>query len=162
MSDVIANRTQFLGELKRDLTPQARGTVDLQALLERMLDSLDAHVGTIHGVESSGDLVLLASRGLDPELAGRVQRIPPGKGLAGLAAQKRAPVDVCNLQTDTSGQAKPAARQSGAAASIAVPMLVDGELRGVLGIALAEAHEFDEGEKQFLLELAAATGTVVA
>jgi L-methionine (R)-S-oxide reductase len=162
MPDVNANRTLFLSDLKRDLAPQARGTVDLQTLLERVLEGLEASVGTIHGVEPSGDLILLASRGLDGELTGRVQRIPPGKGLAGLAAQRLAPVDLCNLQTDTSGQAKPAARQTGAAASIAIPMLVNGELRGVLGIALSEAHEFDEGEKQFLLELAAATGTVVA
>ncbi len=162
MSDMIADRASFLDELKRDLAPHARGKVDLQALLERLLENLEADVGTIHGIEPGGDLVLLAARGLDPELTGRVQRIPPGKGLAGLAAQKRAPVEVCNLQTDTSGQAKPAARQTGAGGSIAVPMLVDGELRGVLGIALIEAHEFDEGEKQFLLELAAATGTVVA
>src|SRR5580692_2675045 len=152
MADMVEDRTLFLEELKRELAPQARGTVDLQALLERMLEALEAPVGTIHGVEPSGDLIMLASRGLDPELTSKVQRIPPGKGLAGLAAQKRAPVDVCNLQTDTSGQAKPAARQTGALASIAVPMLVDGELRGVLGIALVEEHEFDEGEKKFLLE----------
>ena len=162
MPDMKADRAIFLDELKRDLALQARGSVDLQALLERMLEGLEAPVGTIHGVEPSGDLVLLAARGLDPELTRKVQRIPPGKGLAGLAAQKRAPIDVCNLQTDTSGQAKPAARQTGALASIAVPMLVEGELRGVLGIALIEEHEFDEGEKQFLLDLAATTGTVVA
>lgn len=162
MPDVTEDRKAFLSELKRDLASQAPGAVPMQPLLDRLLEGLEAPVGTIHGVEAGGDLILLAARGLDPELTSRVQRIPPGKGLAGLAAQRLAPVDVCNLQTDTSGQAKPAARQTGALASIAIPMLVDGKLRGVLGIALTEEHEFDEGEKQFLLELAATTGTVVA
>ncbi len=161
MPDMIEDRKQFLAELKTDLASQTAGSVDLQALLERLIDGLEASVGTIHGVEPSGNLTMLASRGLNEEMTSRVQRIPPGKGLAGLAAQRLEPVDLCNLQTDTSGQAKPAAKQTGAAASIAVPMLVDGKLRGVLGIALAEEHTFDEGEKQFLLDLAATVGTVV-
>ena len=157
------DRAEFLAELRGEFADKARGGVDLDALLERILENLDADVGTIHGVEkATGELVMLAARGLPDELAGKVQRIPVGKGLAGLAALRLAPVDVCNLQTDQSGQAKPAARSAGVAGSIAVPMLVGGELRGVLGIALSEPHEFDEGEKQFLLELAAVIGTIVA
>jgi L-methionine (R)-S-oxide reductase len=157
------DRTTFLAEMREELAEKARGGVDLQELLERILDNLDAVVGTIHGVEkSSGELIMLASIGMPAELSEKVQRIPPGKGLAGLAAQRRAPVDVCNLQTDQSGQAKPAAKSTGVAGSIAIPMLVGGELRGVLGVALAEPHEFDDSEKQFLLELAAVTGAVVA
>jgi L-methionine (R)-S-oxide reductase len=162
MPDMIEDRKQFLGELKHDLAEQSPGTVPMQPLLERILDGLEASVGTIHGVLPSGDLTLLASRGLNKEMMSRVLLIPPGKGLAGLAAQRLAPVDICNLQTDTTGQAKPAAKQTGAAASIAIPMLVNGKLHGVLGIALAEEHTFDESEKQFLLDLAAAVGTVVA
>ena len=130
-------------------------------MLERLVEELEANVGTIHGVEASGNLILLASLGLGEEMTARVKVIPPGKGLAGLAAQRLAPVDICNLQTDATGQAKPAAKQTGALASIAVPMLVEGKLRGVLGIALSEEHEFDEGEKQFLLDLAATVGTVM-
>jgi L-methionine (R)-S-oxide reductase len=157
------DRAEFLAELKSELAQKTRGEVDLDALLERILANLDAVVGTIHGVEKdSGELVMRAARGLPAELADKVQRIPPGKGLAGLAALRRAPVDVCNLQTDQSGQAKPAARSAGVAGSIAVPMLVGDELRGVLGVALDEPHEFDDGEKQFLLELAAVIGTIVA
>ena len=114
MSDMIADRTSFLSELKRSLATQARGIVDLQALLERLLENLEAAVGTIHGLEPGGIWCCWRRTGLDPELTGKVQRIPPGKGLAGLAAKKRAPVEVCNLQTDTSGQAKPAAGQTGA------------------------------------------------
>ena len=162
MPDMVEDRKVFLGELKSEFATQAAGSVDLQALLERLVEELEASVGTIHGVEPSGNLVLLAGLGLGEEMIARVKTIPPGKGLAGLAAQRLAPVDLCNLQTDTSGQAKPAAKQTGAAASIAIPMLVDGKLRGVLGIALPVEHEFDEGEKQFLLDLAATVGTVMA
>jgi L-methionine (R)-S-oxide reductase len=162
MADMVEDRKQFLGELKTEFATQTPGSVDLQALLTRLVEELEASVGTIHGVEASGNLLLLAGLGLGEEMTARVKVIPPGKGLAGLAAQRLAPVDLCNLQTDTTGQAKPAAKQTGAAASIAIPMLVDGKLRGVLGIALPVEHDFDAGEKQFLLDLAATVGTIMA
>ena len=53
---------------------------------------------------------------------------------------------ICNLQTDTSGQAKPGARATGMEGSVAVPMLVDGDLRGVLGIAKANAYDWPAEE----------------
>ena len=48
------------------------------------------------------------------------------------AERNREPVSLCNLQTDTSGQARPAAKMTGMEGSLAVPMLVAGELRGVI------------------------------
>jgi putative methionine-R-sulfoxide reductase with GAF domain len=82
----------------------------------------------------------------------RVRDVPVGKGMAGLAAERREPVQVCNLQTDASGVAKPMAKDTGSQASIAVPMLVRGELRGVLGVGRRSTHELDEAEKRLLLE----------
>ena len=88
----------------------------------------------------------------------QVQRIPIGKGMAGLAAQRRECVSICNLQTDGSGAAKPAARLTGMEGAIAVPMLVNGELRGVLGVAKPTAYEFSESEKSLLLHIAMLIG----
>ena len=84
--------------------------------------------------------------------------MPVGKGIAGLAAQNREPVSLCNLQTDTSGQARPAAKTTGMEGSIAVPMLVAGEMRGVLGVAMAAAHDWTDAEKSLLLAIAAKLG----
>jgi GAF domain-containing protein len=39
--------------------------------------------------------------------------------------------------------------------SLAVPMLAGGELRGVLGIAKAEAYDWSESETALLTEIAA-------
>jgi hypothetical protein len=44
------------------------------------------------------------------------------------------------------------------AGSVAVPMLVDGELCGVLGVAKAEAHDWTDAEKSELMEIAAELG----
>ena len=44
--------------------------------------------------------------------------------------------------------------------SLAVPMLTGGELRGVLGIAKAEAHDWTDEEKSLLLAIAARLGAM--
>jgi putative methionine-R-sulfoxide reductase with GAF domain len=84
-----------------------------------------------------------------------VQQVPIGKGIAGLAAERKAPVTICNLQTDTSGQARPAAKNTGMEGSLAVPALdANGILAGVLGIAKAEAHDWTDSETAAVTEAA--------
>jgi len=84
--------------------------------------------------------------------------VPIGKGMAGIAAERRQPVQVCNLQTDNSGVARPAAKETRMEGSIAVPMLVGDGLKGVLGVAKPVAYDFTEAETGSLLEIAAAIG----
>ena len=110
--------------------------------------------GTIHLLHE-GILRLEASLNIPQPVVALVQTVPVGKGIAGLAAERREPIMLCNLQTDTSGQARPAARQTGMEGSIAVPMLSGEELRGVLGIAKASAHDWTPQEKEVLLRIAA-------
>jgi L-methionine (R)-S-oxide reductase len=115
--------------------------------------------GTIHRLRTAGDLLeLIAHAGIPPVVVQIVQTVPIGKGIAGLAAERREPVTLCNLQTDTSGQARPGAKATGMEGSIAVPMLVDGTLRGVLGIAKATAYDWTKEETELLLSIAAHLG----
>lgn len=114
--------------------------------------------GTVHRLAEGGSLALVAYRNLPPPIVQVIQSVPLGKGIAGLAASRREPVSICNLQTDTSGQARPAAVTTGMEGSIAVPMLVNGELRGVFGIAKPQAHEWTDAEKAQLLQIAALVG----
>ena len=75
-------------------------------VLERVLAQFDCVVGTIHLLDpKDGVLHLEAQRGLPPPVLEKVQLVPIGKGMAGLAAERREPVQVCNLQSDTSGKA---------------------------------------------------------
>jgi len=78
-------------------------------------------------------------------------------------AWQQAAVDICNLQTDTfrAGPNQPA-RQTGRSRVDRCAHARGGQIaRGVLGIALSEAHDSTMAERQFLLDLAAVTGTVV-
>jgi len=73
--------------------------------------------------------------------------------MAGIAAERRKPVEMCNLQTDDTGIARPAAKETKVEGSIAVPMLLDGELYGVLGIAKPISYDFTKEESDLLLQI---------
>jgi len=123
-------------------------------VLRATLDYFQCQAGTVHLLKD-GALALAAHINIPPPIVQIVQTVPIGKGIAGLAAERREPVSLCNLQTDTSGQALPAARTTGMEGSLAVPMLRGAELRGVLGIARAQAHDWSDAEKAEVLAIAA-------
>ena len=130
----------------------------LEDSLTKILAAFDCPTGTVHVLGEANVLELKAQQGLPPVVAEKVQQVPVGKGMAGLAAERLEPVQVCNLQTDDSGVVRPGAKKTGMAGAIAVPMLVNGELKGVLGLAKPVAYEFTEEEKVDLLQIASAIG----
>ena len=84
----------------------------------------------------------------------KVERIPMGKGIAGAAAERMEPVQLCNLQTDTSGVARPRAKKTKVGGSVAVPIDMGGLLMGTLGIGKLEPYEFTPLETNELLQVA--------
>jgi len=151
----IRNRLQAIGSTA---TSEERNAAWLG-----MVDAILAHfacvVGTVHQLDQmTQTLHLLVRRGIPDAILDRVQRIPVGKGMAGLAAERRECVEVCNLQTDASGDVKPGAKLTGMEGSIAVPMLVDGQVVGVLGVAKPTAYTFTDAERQTLLAIATDIG----
>ena len=131
----------------------AVATGDIATVLGAALDHFGCQAGTVH-VLRDGVLKLAASKNIPPPVAQIVETVPIGKGIAGLAAQRLEPVTICNLQTDTSGQARPGAKATGMEGSIAVPMLADGKLRGVFGIAKADAYDWPAAETDLLRQVA--------
>jgi signal transduction protein with GAF and PtsI domain len=133
--------------------------VNLDAVLDEVLEHFDCQVGTIHGWDPEARrLHLRAQRGIPEHLLERIRVVPAGKGMAGIAAERCQPVQVCNLQSDTSGVARPAARETAMQGSIAVPMLVGADLRGTLGVGKAQAHEFSPAETDLLLAVGRTIG----
>jgi L-methionine (R)-S-oxide reductase len=132
----------------------------LVRILDLILTHLKCPVGTIHTIDAmSGILVLEVHRGLPESIMEKVREIPIGKGMAGVAAERKEPVQVCNLQTDTSGVVKPGARSTQMEGSVAVPMLVETTiLRGVLGVAKPVAYDFTKAELDLLLKLGTLIG----
>jgi putative methionine-R-sulfoxide reductase with GAF domain len=131
-----------------------------EATLRAALDQFGCQTGTVHLLRD-GVLRLAAHVNIPAPLIPVIETVPIGKGIAGLAAERLEAVSLCNLQTDTSGQARPAAKTTGMEGSVAVPMLVNGELRGVLGIAKATAYDWSDAEKSELFAIGEALGAAL-
>ena len=141
-----------IGELFAD------GASPWDALLAKLTAHFDCPVGTVHLMQDDGMLHLQAQRGLPPPVLDKVKVIPVGKGMAGIAAERKEPVQVCNLQTDSSGVARPGAKMTQMEGSLASPMLDGDRVHGVLGIAKPTAYDFSQAETDLLL----AVGRLIA
>jgi signal transduction protein with GAF and PtsI domain len=147
--------TEIEARLKRSGATEA----DFQAILDQVLDHFACTAGTIHSLASQSQMLhLRARRNIPDELLPRIQKIPIGKGMAGLAAERRQPVQVCNLQTDASGAARPGAKETGMEGCIAVPILAGDQVLGVLGVAKPTAYEYSETEIALLMEIGGVIG----
>lgn len=131
-----------------------KGEINWQELLEKIISAFDCSTGTIHTLDKETNLLILKSqKGIPDFLLPKMSAIPIGKGMAGIAAERRQPVEMCNLQTDSSGVARPAAKETKVEGSIAAPMLHDGELFGTLGIAKRVPYDFAKEESDLLLKI---------
>lgn len=136
---------------------------DWQQVLEIIILNFDCTTGTIHFWDKRSNLLLLkASSGLPEFLIPKLQQIPTGKGMAGIAAERLQPVELCNLQTDKSGTARPAAKESKVEGSIAIPMIWNNILYGTLGIGKLIPHDFTEEEVNELLEIGTEISRAIA
>jgi len=144
----------ILGKITEKLQQGDNPTTRLEPILEDLLDHFRCSAGSIHLVAESGLLELTAHRGLPAVVLEKIKAIPVGKGMAGIAAERREPVQVCNLQTDTSGVVRPGARDTKMEGSVAAPMIrADGALKGVLGIAKPVSYEFTPAECDLLMRM---------
>jgi L-methionine (R)-S-oxide reductase len=128
---------------------------NLEAWLVDVLQEFSCQTGTIHRTTDDGaHLSLVAQVGVPPMLLDKISLIPFGKGIAGAAAERRGPVELCNLQQDLGGVARPDARQTNVSGSLAVPIFSShGEkVIGVLGIGMMEPHDFSVDEQKVLAE----------
>lgn len=123
-------------------------------LLTDTIAAFDCTTGTIHTLDPTTHLLMLRAQvGIPEFLLPKMSQIPIGKGMAGIAAERRQPVEMCNLQTDESGVARPSAKETKVEGSLAAPMLLEGDLYGVLGIAKPVPYDFTEDEINELMEI---------
>lgn len=129
--------------------------IDWQAVLQAVIQDFGGSTGTLHRLDpSDGLLKLVAHQGIPPQVMPMIGVIPIGKGIAGAAAERREPVELCNLQADLGGVAKEGARQTNVQGSLAVPVLEGDTLCGTIGVGLMVPHDFTEEEKARLLGFA--------
>jgi signal transduction protein with GAF and PtsI domain len=134
---------------------------DWHAVLIQVLENFACVTGTLHRTDpSTGLLMLVTQHGIPPHvlpmLLPKIDNIPFGKGIAGCAAQRKEPVQLCNLQEDLGGVAKPDAQKTNVQGALAVPIVgSDGKVIGVLGIGKMQPYEFNDSEVSDLNKVAA-------
>jgi L-methionine (R)-S-oxide reductase len=125
-----------------------------QELLALVLTRLRADSGTIHLLGDDGALHLTAaSAGIPQVVLDRVTVVPVGKGMAGLAVERKRPVNACNLQTDTTGDVRPGARATGLQGSVVVPIMRGDDAIGALGVATRHERTFTVAEEELLIDI---------
>ena len=128
---------------------------DFEKILRNTLIKFKSETGTIHRLDAPTQLLhLVAQVGLPPQLLEVVKTIPVGKGIAGETVAKNRPVTICNLQTDTSGVARPGAKQTGVGGAICVPVRSGDKIVGTFGIGTVREHEYSAAEINALQDLA--------
>lgn len=121
--------------------------------LAGILAEFGCQTGTIHRTMPDGrTLTLVHQIGVPDFLLEKISVIPFGKGIAGAAAERREPVELCNLQQDLGGVAKPDARKTGVSGSLAVPVIsaTSDQVIGTLGIGMTRPHDFPPEEQRRL------------
>ncbi len=138
-------------------------TKDWQQVLVQIISAFNCTTGTIHFLDEKTNLLKLkAHQGIPEFLLPKMSEIPIGKGMAGIAAERREAVEMCNLQVDNSGVARPAAKDTKVEGSIAAPMLLNGRLYGTIGIAKPVPYDFTEEEVKDLLSIGAEISKLIA
>lgn len=121
--------------------------------LQEAMAEFGCQTGTLHRAEGEW-LHLVAQVGVPEFLMDKISTIPFGKGIAGVAASSKEPVELCNLQQDLGGVAKEDARKTGVSGSLAVPILDEaGKVLGTLGVGKIVPYEFSDVEKARLTEI---------
>ncbi|MFK5972401.1 MAG: GAF domain-containing protein [Flavobacteriaceae bacterium] len=135
-------------------TSLRQSTINWDQLLSEVISCFDCSTGTLHFLDTDTSLLKLkAQQGIPDFLIPKLSEIPIGKGMAGIAAERREPVEMCNLQTDSSGVARPAAKETKVEGSIVVPLILDAVLYGTLGIAKPVSYDFTKEEVSTLLKI---------
>lgn len=124
-----------------------------ESVLKSVLEHFDCSTGTLHFLDSESLLQLQSQIGIPEFLIPKLSTIPIGKGMAGIAAERRKPVEMCNLQTDDSGIARPSAKDTKVEGSLAAPLLYEDKLYGTIGIAKPIPYDFTETETNLLMKI---------
>lgn len=124
----------------------------LDELLDRVTDLMEVDTAAILLLDEPGEfLVATAGRGLEEKVDRHIQ-IPIGRGFAGRVAATRRPVVIDDV--DLTKVLNPVLIEKGIRSLVGVPMVVEGDLQGVLHVGTLAKREFTETDIH-LLQVAA-------
>ncbi|MCV6588786.1 MAG: phosphoenolpyruvate--protein phosphotransferase [Marinobacterium sp.] len=152
-------------DLLRKIVQEVNAAADLTAVLElivqRVQRAMRTQVCSVYLLDEEQHFCLMATQGLNPEAIGRV-KLPPGKGIVGLVAERAEPI---NLEDATVHPAYRLLENTGEEkfhAFLGVPVIHQRAVLGVLVVQQQDKRRFDAGEEAFLVTLSAQLAGVIA
>jgi len=156
---MIMDETMPLPEKVSEILETDSDTGDsLQQVVAEIAGYFKARTCTFHrAIQGEKILELIAQVGLPEHIAAIAGRIPFGKGMAGICAERREPVTMCNLQSDDTGVARPSARDTKVEGAVVVPLInEEGEAVATLGVGKDGEHDYSGDEIKILEQCASA------
>jgi anti-sigma regulatory factor (Ser/Thr protein kinase)/putative methionine-R-sulfoxide reductase with GAF domain len=148
-----AEQLRALHQLSDPALSELRLEELLEELLDRVRDALAVDTVAILLLDrDANELVARAARGIEEEVE-RGVRVPLGKGFAGRIAAGRLPIFIRDV--DHAEISNPILREKGIASLLGVPLIVEGDLIGVLHVGSLTPRTFDQRDLA-VLEVAAA------
>lgn len=130
-------------------------------VVESISTGMSVDVCSLYLANSSEEMLLLATHGLAAE-AVRTVRIPPGKGLVGLVASSRHPLNLADAETHPAFYYIAETEEERFHSFCGVPLVHMGRVIGVLVVQGREVRQFSEEEQGFLVTLAAHLALLLA
>src|SRR3954449_11348013 len=152
-----------LDELQR-VTDAALAYLSLDDLLRELLDRISATLGSDTAAfllldEDTDELVARAAKGIEEEVEQGI-RIPLGKGFAGRIASERHPIFLPDVEH--ADVLNPILREKGIRSLLGVPMLIEGQITGVLHVGTLTPREFTAEDTELLRMPAARAALSIA
>ena len=147
----------------RDITQAVAAADDLQSALSLLVTQTKAAMATqccsIYILEEQ-QLVLSATDGLDPSAVGHV-KMPLTQGLVGLVAEREESINLADAPQHPRFKLFAEVAEEDFRAFLAVPIIYQKLILGVLVVQQADERQFSEAEEAFLMTLAAQLAVAV-
>ncbi|TNF06344.1 MAG: phosphoenolpyruvate--protein phosphotransferase [Gammaproteobacteria bacterium] len=123
-------------------------------IVESISETMAVDVCTLYLANEEKEMMLLASHGLSAQAVRRV-KLPPGKGLVGLVASSRHPVNLADGESHPNFYYVAETREEHFHSFCGVPIVHAGKVIGVLVVQGREIRQLSDEEQGFLVTLAA-------
>lgn len=155
MTNSLLDLTRIVQEVALTESPAEQ----VRLMVDSISRALDIDVCTLYRCNEQGDMVMLASHGLDQANA---IVIPAGKGLVGRVAQCRHVLNVADAAVHPDFFYVAATHEERYRSFCGAPLVRFGEVIGVLVVQSAEPEKLHEQDEAFLATLAAQLALIVS
>lgn len=155
----MINAIQKLTEIVQEVALVNSPAEQVQLIVDYISDSIAIDVCSLYRINEKQDMVLLASHGL---ASSKNITIPAGKGLVGLVARSRHPVNLADAASHPDFFYVPRTREENFRSFCGVPLVRHGQVIGVLVVQSRQEQQLGDEAEAFLVTLASQLALIVA